>query len=176
MACCRFCTPLARTGDLGLKFANINPRFPRCPRFSQAVAGFLLLSEQKRREKMSETPAPKETKAQRMERLKREKNPWEAFDEVREFAREGRSSVVPEWASLTSSGGASIRRATAWARPAARAEKALTTEWFMMRIGIPNGIVSASQLRNHWRNHAQVCAQPGRHYGAPEHSAALADH
>ena len=44
---------------------------------------------------MSVDVPQKETKAQRMERLKREKNPWEAFDEVRTFAREGRSSVVP---------------------------------------------------------------------------------
>ena len=41
----------------------------------------------------------KETKAQRMERLKREKNPWEALDEVRAFAAAGRESVLPEWAS-----------------------------------------------------------------------------
>ena len=41
----------------------------------------------------------KETKAQRMERLKREKNPWEAFDEIRAFAAAGRKSVLPEWAS-----------------------------------------------------------------------------
>lgn len=56
----------------------------------KARAGILFELNEKRREKMSETPAPKETKAQRMERLKREKNPWEAFDEVRAFAREGR--------------------------------------------------------------------------------------
>ena len=31
----------------------------------------------------------KETKAQRAERLKREKNPWECLDEIREFARGG---------------------------------------------------------------------------------------
>ena len=30
-----------------------------------------------------------ETKAQRVERLKREKNPWEGLDEIRRFAREG---------------------------------------------------------------------------------------
>jgi sulfite reductase (ferredoxin) len=47
---------------------------------------------------MSEAVPVKETKAQRAERLKREKNPWQAFDEVRAFAREGRSSVLPEWA------------------------------------------------------------------------------
>ena len=43
--------------------------------------------------------APKETKAQKSERLKLAKNPWEAWDEVREYAREGRDSV-PEWANL----------------------------------------------------------------------------
>ena len=48
---------------------------------------------------MTDTPATpvKETKAQKVERLKREKNPWQAFDEVRRFAREGRDSVTPEW-------------------------------------------------------------------------------
>ena len=91
--------------------------------------------------------APKETRAQRMERLKREKNPWEAFDEVRAFAREGRSSVVPDWASAyfkwwgvyTQGDGAGVT--------GGKGGEGLTTEWFMMRIGIPNGIVTASQLR-----------------------------
>src|SRR5260370_21121601 len=49
---------------------------------------------------MSEAVPVKETKAQRSERLKQEKNPWEAFDEVRQFAREGRATVLPEWASF----------------------------------------------------------------------------
>ena len=107
--------------------------------------------------------APKETKAQRMERLKREKNPWEAFDEVRTFAREGRSSVVPEWASAyfkwwgvyTQGDGAGVT--------GGKGGEGLTTEWFMMRIGIPNGIVTASQLRTigeitqkHARNLADI--------------------
>ena len=37
----------------------------------------------------------KETKAQRSERLKLAKNPWEAWDEVRQFAEQGRESVLP---------------------------------------------------------------------------------
>ena len=46
-----------------------------------------------------ETIAPpiKETKAQKAERLKRQKNPWECLDEIRRFAREGFESVPPEW-------------------------------------------------------------------------------
>ena len=39
----------------------------------------------------------KETKAQRVERLKREKNPWEHLDEIRSFARSGLASIPPEW-------------------------------------------------------------------------------
>jgi len=38
-----------------------------------------------------------ETKAQRVERLKREKNPWEGLDDIRRFAREGFGSITPEW-------------------------------------------------------------------------------
>src|SRR5205823_817065 len=38
-----------------------------------------------------------ETKAQRVERLKREKNPWEGLDEIRRFSREGFTSIPPEW-------------------------------------------------------------------------------
>ena len=74
------------------------------------------------RKAMSEIPQ-KKPRPSASERLKREKNPWEAFDEVRAFAREGRSSVLPEWARLTSSGGESTRRATAWASPAARGRR-----------------------------------------------------
>jgi sulfite reductase (ferredoxin) len=96
---------------------------------------------------MSETPAPKETRAQRMERLKIEKNPWEAFDEVRAFAREGRSSVVPEWASAYFKWWGVYTQGDGVGATGGKGGEGLTTEWFMMRIGIPNGIVTASQLR-----------------------------
>src|SRR5258708_15959859 len=43
------------------------------------------------------TNTAKETKAQRVERLKRTKNPWEGLDEIRRFAREGFESIPPEW-------------------------------------------------------------------------------
>jgi sulfite reductase (ferredoxin) len=91
--------------------------------------------------------APKETKAQRMERLKREKNPWDAFDEVRAFAREGRSSVVPEWASAYFKWWGVYTQGDGVGVTGGKGGEGLTTQWFMMRIGIPNGIVTASQLR-----------------------------
>ncbi|GGG96856.1 nitrite/sulfite reductase [Silvibacterium dinghuense] len=91
--------------------------------------------------------APKETKAQRMERLKREKNPWEIFDEVRAFAREGRASVVPEWANAyfkwwgiyTQGDGAGVT--------GGKGGEGLATDYFMMRIGLPNGLLTSHQLR-----------------------------
>ena len=105
----------------------------------------------------------KETKAQRMERLKREKNPWEAFDEVRTFAREGRSSVVPEWASAYFKWWGIYTQGDGVGATGGKGGEGLATDWFMMRIGIPNGIVSASQLRTiggitrkHARNLADI--------------------
>jgi sulfite reductase (ferredoxin) len=88
----------------------------------------------------------KETKAQKAERLKLAKNPWEAWDEVRQFAREGRASVVPEWAEMyfkwwgiyTQGDGLGITGGTGGVGKA--------TEYFMMRIGLPNGLLTAHQL------------------------------
>jgi sulfite reductase (ferredoxin) len=93
-------------------------------------------------------PAPaKETKAQRSERLKIAKNPWEAWEEVRQFAREGRESVHKEWTSLyfkwwgiyTQGDGAGV---TGGANGEGK-----ETEFFMMRIALPNGLLTAHQLR-----------------------------
>ena len=110
------------------------------------------------------TPAPpKETKAQRSERLKLEKNPWDAWNEVREFARNGRGSVLPEWTGLyfkwwgvyTQGDGAGV---TGGANGEGKA-----TEFFMMRIGLPNGLLTSHQLRTigricqtHARNLADI--------------------
>jgi len=96
---------------------------------------------------MAETTAIKETKAQRAERLKREKNPWEAFDEVRAFARAGRSSVVPEWASLYFKWWGIYTQGDGVGATGGKGGEGLTTDYFMMRIAIPNGILSASQTR-----------------------------
>ncbi len=96
---------------------------------------------------MTEPLPQKETKAQRTERLKREKNPWAAFDEVRAFAREGRSSVLPEWASLYFKWWGIYTQGDGVGAVGGKGGEGLATEHFMMRIGLPNGIVSAAQLR-----------------------------
>ena len=96
---------------------------------------------------MTQTNEPKETKAQRAERLKREKNPWEAFDEVRAFARQGRSSVIPEWAGMYFKWWGIYTQGDGVGATGGKGGEGLTGDYFMMRVGIPNGIVSSSQLR-----------------------------
>ncbi len=108
-------------------------------------------------------PAVKETAAQRMERLKREKNPWEVFDEVREFARLGRGSVVPEWASVYFKWWGIYTQGDGVGVTGGKGGEGKTTDYFMMRIGVPNGILSSRQLRaiaeltrQHARNLADI--------------------
>jgi sulfite reductase (ferredoxin) len=90
---------------------------------------------------------PKETKAQRAERLKRAKNPWDAFDEVRAFAREGRSSVVPEWAGTYFKWWGIYTQGDGVGATGGKGGEGLVSDYFMMRVGIPNGIISSHQLR-----------------------------
>jgi sulfite reductase (ferredoxin) len=96
---------------------------------------------------MSQPIPEKETKAQRTERLKLAKNPWETFDEVRQFAREGRSSVVPEWASLYFKWWGIYTQGDGVGATGGKGGEGLASDYFMMRIGIPNGILTAHQLR-----------------------------
>jgi sulfite reductase (ferredoxin) len=88
----------------------------------------------------------KETKAQKAERLKREKNPWECLEEIRAFARQGLTSV-PEawiktyfrwWGVYTQGDGAGVLGG-------ANGEgKALP--YFMLRIRLSNGFLTSRQL------------------------------
>ncbi|MGC9197714.1 MAG: nitrite/sulfite reductase [Acidobacteriaceae bacterium] len=90
--------------------------------------------------------AVKETKAQRSERLKLEKNPWEAWDEVRRFAREGRGSVLPEWAEFYFKWWGIYTQGDGVGVSGGSGGQGKASEYFMMRIGLPNGLLSARQL------------------------------
>jgi sulfite reductase (ferredoxin) len=89
----------------------------------------------------------KESKAQRVERLKREKNPWEGLDEIRRFSREGFSSIPPEWIGTyfrwwgvyTQGDGAGVI--------GGKNGEGKALPYFMVRIRIPNGLLQAHQLR-----------------------------
>ena len=112
---------------------------------------------------MTEVVKKKESSAQRAERLKQEKNPWAAFDEVRAFARAGRSSVVPEWASFYFKWWGIYTQGDGVGAVGGKGGEGLVSDYFMMRIAIPNGILSSSQLRTiggitrkHARNLADI--------------------
>ncbi len=89
----------------------------------------------------------KETKAQRAERLKREKNPWECLDEIRAFARGGHDTIPPEWLGTyfrfwgvyTQGDGAGVT--------GGKGGEGLSVPYFMVRIRIPNGLLQSHQLR-----------------------------
>ncbi len=105
----------------------------------------------------------KETKAQRSERLKLAKNPWEAWDEVRQFAREGRASVLPEWTALYFKWWGVYTQGDGVGATGGVGGEGKATEFFMMRIGLPNGILTSHQLRiiggiarKHARNLADI--------------------
>ena len=105
--------------------------------------------------------APKETKAQKSERLKLEKNPWEAWDEVRAFARQGRDAVLPEWTGLYFKWWGVYTQGDGVGATGGVGGEGKATEFFMMRIGLPNGILTSHQLRvigNLTRKHARNLA------------------
>ena len=91
-------------------------------------------------------PAVKETKAQKAERIKAAKNPWHAWEEVRQFARDGRDSVPAEWSTYfrwwgiyTQGDGKGVTGGVGGEGKA--------TEYFMMRVALPNGLLTSAQLR-----------------------------
>src|ERR1700693_540984 len=89
----------------------------------------------------------KETKAQKVERLKRAMNPWEGLEEIRRFAREGFESIPPEWIGTyfrwwgvyTQGDGAGVT--------GGQGGEGRALQRFMVRIRIPNGMMSSRQLR-----------------------------
>src|SRR5690242_2390824 len=88
-----------------------------------------------------------ETKAQRVERLKREFNPWEGLEQIRRFAREGFDSIPPEWIGTyfrwwgvyTQGDGAGV--------VGGKGGEGRALPYFMVRIRIPNGFLKSEQLR-----------------------------
>lgn len=88
-----------------------------------------------------------ETKAQRAERLKREKNPWECLEEIRSFARVGFSEIPENWVKTyfrwwgvyTQGDGAGVTGGSGGEGKA--------VPYFMLRIRLGNGFINARQLR-----------------------------
>lgn len=89
----------------------------------------------------------KETKAQRIERLKREKNAWEHLDEIRAFAAAGHGSIPPEWLSTYFRPWGIYTQGDGFGVVGGKGGEGKATEYFMVRIRIPNGLLDSEQLR-----------------------------
>jgi len=105
----------------------------------------------------------KENRAQKAERLKREKNPFEALEEIRAFARQGRASVLPDWAAFYFKWWGIYTQGDGVGVTGGKGGEGLVSDYFMMRVGVPNGLLTAVQAKvigelakKHARNLADI--------------------
>lgn len=89
----------------------------------------------------------KETKAQRAERLKQQKNPWECFDEIRQFARQGHAAIPDEWIKTYLRWWGIYTQGDGGGAIGGTGGEGRSTPYFMLRIRLSNGFVTAPQLR-----------------------------
>lgn len=83
-----------------------------------------------------------ETQAQRVERLKREKNPWAALDELRGFAAQGFEAIPPEWI------GTYLRWWGVYTQgDGVGAVGGKAVPYLMVRIRVTNGLLLSHQVR-----------------------------
>ncbi|HTI54920.1 MAG TPA: nitrite reductase [Verrucomicrobiae bacterium] len=88
-----------------------------------------------------------ETKAQRVERLKRQLNPWGAYAEIERFAREGVGSIPPEWLGTYFRWWGIYTQGDGVGAVGGKGGEGRAVPYFMLRIRIPNGFLTATQLR-----------------------------
>jgi len=89
----------------------------------------------------------KETKAQRIERLKRAKNAWEHLDEIRAFARDGFASIPPEWIGTYFRTWGVYTQGDGLGVVGGTGGEGKAVPYFMVRIRIPNGLLRSDQVR-----------------------------
>ena len=88
-----------------------------------------------------------ETKAERVERLKRAKNAWECFDEIRQFAREGHASIPAEWLGTYFRPWGVYTQGDGAGAIGGKGGEGKATPYFMVRVRVPNGLLLSHQLR-----------------------------
>src|SRR5262249_50327999 len=99
----------------------------------------------------------KETKAQKVERLKREKLAWDHLDEIRAFAESGHGSIPPEWLGTYFRSWGIYTQGDGLGVVGGTGGEGKATQFFMVRIRIPNGLLTSEQVR--------VIAQLSEDYG-----------
>ena len=88
-----------------------------------------------------------ETKAQRAERLKGALNPWAAYAEIERFARDGVGSIPPEWLGTYFRWWGIYTQGDGVGAVGGKGGEGRAVPYFMLRIRIPNGFLTAGQLR-----------------------------
>ncbi len=83
----------------------------------------------------------KETKAQRIERIKRLKNPWDGLQEIESFSHQGFQSIPDEWLNTY------FRWWGVYTQGDGDGVRGKAVQRFMVRIRIPNGYLNALQLK-----------------------------
>src|SRR3989441_866500 len=91
--------------------------------------------------------APKETKAQRAERLKRAVSPWEELEAIRRFAREGYQSIPAAWLNTYFRWWGVYTQGDGIGAVGGKGGEGKAVPSFMVRIRIPNGQLFSHQLR-----------------------------
>ena len=89
----------------------------------------------------------KETKAQRVERLKREKNPWEHLGEIRRFARDGFESIPKEWLGTYFRWWGLYTQGDGLGVTGGKGGEGNAAPYFMLRIRLTGGQLHSHQLR-----------------------------
>jgi sulfite reductase (ferredoxin) len=89
----------------------------------------------------------KETKAQRVERIKREKNAWDHFAEIRSFAKRGYDTIPPEWFATYFRSWGIYTQGDGVGVIGGKNGEGKATPFFMLRIRIPNGLLTSNQAR-----------------------------
>jgi sulfite reductase (ferredoxin) len=88
-----------------------------------------------------------ETPAQRSERLKKAKNPWECLEELRRFAAHGDAAVPDEWRATYLRWWGVYPQGDGQGALGGRGGGERSTGYFMLRIRVPNGLLFSHQLR-----------------------------
>ena len=88
-----------------------------------------------------------ETRAQRIERFKRQKNAWERLGEIKEFARQGHASIPAEWFGTYLRSWGIYSQGDGVGVIGGKNGEGKATEFFMVRIRIPNGLLTSQQTR-----------------------------
>ena len=92
-------------------------------------------------------PELKESKAQRVERLKREKNSWEHLDQIRDFAKRGQESVPQEWLTTYFRPWGIYTQGDGQGVVGGSGGEGKAVPYFMLRIRVPNGLLTSEQVR-----------------------------